>query len=148
MPRRSSARGGGTQGGRAPTRSVPPRPDRSPQPPPAPRAPSQPPAQQRGGGIMSGVMSGMAMGAGAAAGSRAVDSVLGPRPLQVLHSDESAKQGQQGSGDGCEEEQAALRQCLKDQDPSQCQGEADRLRQCQQRAPTVSGCTDPPGPWG
>mmetsp|Transcript_43993 Transcript_43993/g.108363 ORF Transcript_43993/g.108363 Transcript_43993/m.108363 type:complete len:135 (+) Transcript_43993:43-447(+) len=130
MPREASAQEGGWQGGRDGAQPVPPQSDQSTQPPPAPHAPSQPPAQPRGGGILGGIMPGLPMGPGAPAGPRAVDSVLGQKPLR--------------SGDACDEEHSALRRCLKEKHPSQCEEDAEWLRQCQQGAPTVKGDTVPP----
>mmetsp|Transcript_92927 Transcript_92927/g.248673 ORF Transcript_92927/g.248673 Transcript_92927/m.248673 type:complete len:129 (-) Transcript_92927:147-533(-) len=124
MPREASAQEGGWQGGRDTEQSVPPQSDQSTQPPP------QTPAEPRGGGILGGIMPGLPMGPGAPVGPRAVDSVLGQKPLR--------------SGDACLEEHTALRRCLKEKDPSQCEEDAEWLRQCQQGAPTVKGDIVPP----
>ncbi len=58
--------------------------------PPAPAAPAPVPAmapQQSsgGGGMMSGIIQGMQFGVGSAIANRAVDAVMGPRTMNVEH---------------------------------------------------------------
>jgi coiled-coil-helix-coiled-coil-helix domain-containing protein 10 len=44
-------------------------------------------------GLMGSVVSGMAMGTGSAIAHRAVDSVMGPRQMEVVHKDAPAAAG-------------------------------------------------------
>ncbi len=44
-------------------------------------------------GIMGSVVTGMAMGTGSAIANRAVDSMLGPRQMEVVHKDAPAAGG-------------------------------------------------------
>jgi len=94
---------------------------------------------------MGNMMSGMAWGAGMSMANRAVDSVIGPRQVEVHHTGQP--EGVQSAGQPgaaarqpqqvCGTEMEWMKQCLEHQmtapggDMSNCQTYADILKQCQ-----------------
>jgi coiled-coil-helix-coiled-coil-helix domain-containing protein 10 len=83
-------------------------------------APPAPVAAQSGGGFMSSVVSGIASGIGVSMASRAVDSVLGPRQMEVVHKDQ---------GDRCKSYEDLLAKC-NNSFGLDCTVHADALREC------------------
>jgi hypothetical protein len=160
MPRRGSSGGrssgrsggGGFFGGRksaptrtrtAPKRTAPP-PAKVESKAPAATQQSAPPATapSSGGGMLSGIgstiMQGMAFGTGSAIANRAVDSVMGPRTMQVEHVGQDGEpmsrgSNSQSSGGQCGDEMGSFNQCMKDQgnDVNACKMYFDLLSQCQ-----------------
>eukprot|EP00922_Rhytidocystis_sp_ex-Travisia-forbesii_P006914 GHVS01010105.1.p1 GENE.GHVS01010105.1~~GHVS01010105.1.p1 ORF type:complete len:183 (-),score=40.25 GHVS01010105.1:362-880(-) len=166
MPRSSSRSGGGPrrsspfgQAGSAPKHSAPAPVRAAPSPPPPPppvhsahappptHAPPSPPpaAPAAGGGMMSNMMgsmaSGVASGVGFGVAQRALDSIMGPRKTEVVHTqDNSATQttpsvqtaGGGGGASGCSQHQEDLSQCLRRHtDSSLCQNYVDSLKTCE-----------------
>ncbi len=119
----------------APARSAPQAP---PQAPPQ-QAPSNPMMQQQpqGGGMMSGIVGGivqgMAFGTGSAIANRAVDSVMGPRQMEVVHKDGPSQP--QGNNNRCNSEDSQFQKCMNDNrnDFSSCSFYYDVLSQCKKQ---------------
>ena len=137
---RTSSPSGGSRGGLFGSRSAPA---------PAPRSAAAPPATQQssgGGGFLGSVMHGMASGVGFSMASRAVDSVVGPRTVEVRHTGETGASSQQpaqqqssfqqqetSSQSSCQFQQDQVNQCLSQaSDMSCCKNFFDSLKQCQQ----------------
>ncbi|SCP03631.1 conserved Plasmodium protein, unknown function [Plasmodium malariae] len=100
--------------------------------------------QQKSGGFLSNVMgtvaSGMASGVGFGVAQRAVDSLLGPRQVEVSHGNNNAQLNQAAALNSernnemkCRTFKDELNQCLmRHSDISMCQNYADSLKSCQQ----------------
>mmetsp|Transcript_32318 Transcript_32318/g.67489 ORF Transcript_32318/g.67489 Transcript_32318/m.67489 type:complete len:175 (-) Transcript_32318:150-674(-) len=105
-------------------------------PPPAYAPPAAAPA---GGGMFSGIMgsvvTGMAMGTGSAVANRAVDSLMGPRQMEVVHKDAPAAAAPAGNIDSCKLEWTSVQECMKGagNDPSACQFAMEMFNQCKRQ---------------
>lgn len=137
MGRRSSSSGGRTssssRGGLFSSRASPA---------PATRSAAPPAAQQQSGGMLGNlagsVMHGMASGVGWSMASRAVDSVIGPRSVDVVHRNEqepkavSSYPQAANQSYSCQVQQDQVNQCLSHaSDMSYCQSYFEALKQCQ-----------------
>lgn len=151
-PRASSQRTGAQSPRTSWTQRTPPPPRNVPPPPAVPanyKSPNLPQNQNSasnsgasggGGGLMSGLINGMTWGMGSSLGHRAMDGVLGPRQIEMVHSD-----GTNGTGSynhnadtasvpkPCQNETAWLTQCISkpDSDVDKCIFYMDLLKQCQ-----------------
>lgn len=91
-------------------------------------------------GIGGRIMDGMVSGIGFSMASRAVDAVMGPRQVDMVHRTEEAPaaaapmpMAQQPSSNVCQIQQEQLQQCLSQAgDMSNCNYYFDMLKQCQQ----------------
>jgi hypothetical protein len=82
-------------------------------------------------GLAGSVMHGMASGVGWSMASRAVDAVVGPRTVEMVHRNESPAPVQQQQG--CQLQQDQVNQCVQNaSDLSYCQAYFEALKQCQQ----------------
>ncbi|SBT49687.1 conserved Plasmodium protein, unknown function [Plasmodium ovale wallikeri] len=100
--------------------------------------------QQKSGGFLSNMMgtvaSGMASGVGFGIAQRAVDSIIGPRHVEVTHSNNNSQLNQtaamnseRGNEYKCQSLKDELNQCMmRHSDISLCQNYADSLKSCQQ----------------
>ncbi|SBS98502.1 conserved Plasmodium protein, unknown function [Plasmodium ovale curtisi] len=100
--------------------------------------------QQKSGGFLSNMMgtvaSGMASGVGFGIAQRAVDSIIGPRHVEVTHSNNNSQLNQtaamnneRGNEYKCQALKDELNQCMmRHSDISLCQNYADSLKSCQQ----------------
>ncbi|CXJ25456.1 conserved Plasmodium protein, unknown function [Plasmodium berghei] len=100
--------------------------------------------QQKSGGFISNMMgtvaSGMASGVGFGVAQRAVDSILGPRHVEVLHPNNNSQLNQAGAMNmernndlKCKTFRDELNQCMMSHsDISLCQNYANSLKACQQ----------------
>ncbi|SCM25544.1 conserved Plasmodium protein, unknown function [Plasmodium chabaudi adami] len=100
--------------------------------------------QQKSGGFISNMMgtvaNGMASGVGFGIAQRAVDSILGPRHIEVSHPNNNAQLNQVGAMNmernndfKCKTFRDELNQCMMSHsDISLCQNYADSLKSCQQ----------------
>ena len=129
---RSGSPSGSSRGGLFGSRSAPA---------PAARASAPPATTQQGGsggGFLGSVMHGMASGVGFSMASRAVDSVVGPRTVEVKHTSDSSalpqEQSQrQQSSIACQFQQDQVNLCLSQaSDMTYCQNVFEALKQCQQ----------------
>ena len=92
--------------------------------------------------LASNIVGGMASGVGFSVANRAVDAVMGPRQVEMVHrTEESAPAApaampvQQPSSNVCQIQQEQLNQCLSQAgDMSHCNYYFDMLKQCQQGA--------------
>mmetsp|Transcript_47229 Transcript_47229/g.112363 ORF Transcript_47229/g.112363 Transcript_47229/m.112363 type:complete len:150 (-) Transcript_47229:106-555(-) len=149
MPRQSGRSGASvpTRAAPAPShgnKAAPPPPaaqPAAPAPAMAPPAPAPAAAPAAGGGMMSGLMgsmmSGMATGVGMSVANRAVDAVMGPRQMEVVHTNQAtpATQATPASGGVCALQQEQLMQCTKvNTDMSMCNSYMEALKACQQTA--------------
>ncbi|CRH02776.1 conserved Plasmodium protein, unknown function [Plasmodium relictum] len=89
--------------------------------------------------MMGTVASGMASGVGFGVAQRAVDSILGPRHVEVSHTNNNAQMNQAAAMNSernmhkCQPYMDELNQCLmRHSDVSLCQNYADSLKSCQQ----------------
>lgn len=137
--RRSS--GGGIFGG---SRSRP----AAPAPVAAPPAPPPMTAPSGGGGFVSNMMgnvaSGMASGVGFGVAQRAVDAVMGPRSVEVVHSNapvtaaQAPAMQQPALQKSCASYQEELNQCMaRHTDITLCQNYLDNLKACQMQMNTA-----------
>ena len=90
-------------------------------------------------GLAGSVMHGMASGVGWSMASRAVDSVVGPRTVEMVHRNESASGAAPApapaaaSASACQMQQDQVNQCVQHaSDISYCQSYFETLKQCQQ----------------
>lgn len=128
--------------------------------PPAAPMPAAPPAQHTSGGggflgnIAGAVTSGIGHGVGFSLASRAVDAVIGPRRMEVTHTNEPAaptisqtqpepanpwntpsRQEGWDRNQQCELQMEDLKQCMsRFSDLNSCQRYFDALKACQQTA--------------
>merc|ERR1719240_1647172 len=106
-------------------------PTRAPPPAAAPPPPAPAPAPAAGGGMMGGLMgsvvSGMATGAGMGMGQRAIDSVMGPRQVEHVHSDGGAG-APAAAPVKCSFEMDTLNQCLQQREAAYCQQQMEMLQ--------------------
>ncbi|XP_057740958.1 uncharacterized protein C6C3.02c-like isoform X1 [Arachis stenosperma] len=132
MPRRSS-------GGR----SARPAPRAAPRPAPVHQAPPPAPAQSGGGSMLGGIGSsiahGMALGTGSAVAHRAVDSIMGPRTIEVVGNDAAAAAAPvptANSMDACNIHSKAFQDCINSygSDISKCQFYMDMLAECRKNS--------------
>ena len=79
-------------------------------------------------GLMGSVVSGMATGAGMGMGQRAIDSVMGPRQVEHVHT--GGAPAPAAAPVKCQFENEALQQCLQ-QNSAFCQTQMEMLQQCQ-----------------
>merc|ERR1719473_1477760 len=102
-------------------------------PPPAPRQQAPPPAQHSGyPGLMGSMMSGMATGMGFSMANRAVDAVVGPRQMEVVHTNEQPAPQAPQSQSMCQYEKDMFSQCLQSASSAdQCDASFQLLKQCQ-----------------
>mmetsp|Transcript_4781 Transcript_4781/g.10200 ORF Transcript_4781/g.10200 Transcript_4781/m.10200 type:complete len:172 (-) Transcript_4781:279-794(-) len=136
----AASSGGGWFGSGAKTSSAAP-----PAPRPAAPAPAMPQQQSSGGGLMSGLMgsvaTGMAMGTGSAVAHRAVDSMMGPREMTVVHENQPAAApmpaapmggSPMGSTNPCEERVREFADCMtrSNGDMGACQFYFDSMNAC------------------
>uniref|UniRef100_A0A7S4VXW3 CHCH domain-containing protein n=1 Tax=Alexandrium monilatum TaxID=311494 RepID=A0A7S4VXW3_9DINO len=103
----------------------------SPAPPAAAEAPS-------GGGLMGqmgkSLATGMATGVGMAAADRAVDAVLGPRQVEVVHSGTPAPPPPPPPPKRCDSEREQLMQCIRNIDAAHiqdCESHMDAVKRCE-----------------
>ncbi|CRG96986.1 conserved Plasmodium protein, unknown function [Plasmodium gallinaceum] len=90
--------------------------------------------------MMGTVASGMASGVGFGVAQRAVDSILGPRHVEVSHTNNNSQMNQSAAISSernnlykCQPYMDELNQCLmRHSDVSLCQNYADSLKSCQQ----------------
>jgi hypothetical protein len=95
-------------------------------------------------GLAGSVMHGMASGVGWSMASRAVDAVVGPRTVEMVHRNETASpdsaapQRQVLPASGvCQIQQDQVNQCVQHaSDISYCQSYFEALKQCQQSPQT------------
>ncbi|KAF8822850.1 CHCH domain-containing protein [Cardiosporidium cionae] len=147
MPRSSRSSGGGRSSkssgglfGRSSSNRAPPPAPVAPAP-----APTHPPSSG-GGGFMSNmvgnVAGGMASGVGFGVAQRALDGIMGPRQMEVVHSDQEVTASTASSGinaankfenaRSCNSEKEELNACLSHHsDIGLCQHYLDALRGCQ-----------------
>ena len=118
-----------------------------PSPAPAQRSQAPPPSTQTGGGgmmggLMSTVAQGMAFGAGSGIAHRGVDAVMGPRTMEVTHTN-AGGEGAAGTGapneassGTCGNFKKAFMDCVNnsDGDISRCQMYHDALQECKRSA--------------
>lgn len=94
-------------------------------------------------GLAGSVMHGMASGVGWSMASRAVDAVVGPRTVEMVHRNESEPQPsvpvqsyepqKNTLANACQVQQDQVNQCLSHaSDMAYCQAYFDMLKQCQQ----------------
>lgn len=102
------------------------------------------------GSIASGIMQGMTFGAGSAIAHRAVDGVMGPREMRVVHEGQQSQGAPAaaagglpvadapaapaaGAGRDCSVYQMDLNKCLAENTSqiAMCQGFVDSLSSCQ-----------------
>mmetsp|Transcript_81109 Transcript_81109/g.217919 ORF Transcript_81109/g.217919 Transcript_81109/m.217919 type:complete len:186 (-) Transcript_81109:389-946(-) len=109
-------------------------------PPPAISMAPPPAAAPSGGGFISNfmgnVVSGVALGTGSAIANRAVDAVMGPRQMEVVHKDASpAAAAPAANSDACRYEFSSLQECMKSagSDTSACQFAQDMFNQCKRQ---------------
>ncbi|KAL8275366.1 hypothetical protein Esti_000688 [Eimeria stiedai] len=137
--RRSSSGGGGFFGSGRSARPVAPAPVAAP--------PSPPPMTGGGSGggfvsnMVGNVASGMASGVGFGVAQRAVDAVMGPRSMEVVHTNgpvtAASAQTMQQAAPGfqqnpCTAHQEELSQCMaRHTDITLCQNYLDNLKACQ-----------------
>lgn len=96
-------------------------------------------------GLAGTMMSGMAFGTGSAVANRAVDAVMGPRSMEVVHTNQDGSaaapaggaaapaMAPASSGGMCGDENTQFQQCMKDNpgDFNNCRFFFDVLNQCQ-----------------
>jgi hypothetical protein len=92
--------------------------------------------------IASNIVGGMASGVGFSMANRAVDAVMGPRQVEMVHRTEEASAPQQpmnsavpvaNTSNVCQIQQEQLNQCLSQAgDMTHCAYYFDMLKQCQQ----------------
>ena len=92
------------------------------------------------GGLVGTMMQGMAFGAGSGVAHRAVDGVMGPRQMEVTHTNVPAGAGAEGApvdassmgGGACVNFKKAFMDCLNEHegDISRCQYYHDALMDC------------------
>ena len=87
-------------------------------------------------GLAGSVMHGMASGVGWSMASRAVDAVVGPRSVEMVHRNETAPAQAPapalGGGGVCQTQQDQVNQCIQHaSDISYCQNYFEALKQCQ-----------------
>ncbi|CDJ34492.1 CHCH domain-containing protein, putative [Eimeria mitis] len=119
---------------------------RSAAPAPVAAPPSPPPMASSGGGggfmsnMVGNVASGMASGVGFGVAQRAVDAVMGPRSMEVVHTNSSAPvtapqpqmMQQNIQQNPCAQYQEDLNQCMtRHTDITLCQNYLDNLKACQ-----------------
>jgi hypothetical protein len=92
-------------------------------------------------GIASNIVGGMASGVGFSMANRAVDAVMGPRQVEMVHRTEEAspapampiQANSSTNSNVCQIQQEQLNQCLSQAgDMSHCNYYFDMLKQCQQ----------------
>jgi hypothetical protein len=117
-------------------------------------------------GIMGSVVTGMAMGTGSAVANRAVDSLMGPRQMEIVHKDAPAAgwkideticsnislcwhatcvdsgvftAAPAGNIDACKLEWTSVQECMKGagNDPSACQFAMEMFNQCKRQSKFV-----------
>ncbi|KAL5705316.1 hypothetical protein ACHQM5_023635 [Ranunculus cassubicifolius] len=132
-------------GGRSAPRAAPRRPVQNP-PQAATRAPPPAPAQAQSGSLMGSIGStiaqGLAFGGGSAVAHRAVDSIMGPRTIQVEHgaseatTASSSAVGNAAGSDACNIHNQAFQDCINNygSDISKCQFYLDMLSQCRKNS--------------
>mmetsp|Transcript_47895 Transcript_47895/g.111722 ORF Transcript_47895/g.111722 Transcript_47895/m.111722 type:complete len:142 (-) Transcript_47895:124-549(-) len=137
-------RGGARSSGSGARRSAPapassaPQPKAQRAPPPAAAPVAAPPATApaSGGGMMSGLLGsmaqGMAWGTGTSIANRAMDSVLGPRQMEVVHKSDGVPPSAQQTPMKCQTEQELLQQCMNSNGADACANYRDLLKTCQQ----------------
>jgi len=95
-----------------------------------------------GGGMMSGIMgsvvSGMAFGTGSQLAGRALDSVMGGRQVEHVHTNAPAAAAPAGSapmGGSCGNETQMYQDCIKNTggDIAPCQSYMDMMTKCKSR---------------
>jgi len=117
-------------------------------PPPAMAPPAAAPAMPQaggGGGMFSGIMgsvvSGMAMGTGSAVAHRAVDSMMGPRQVEHVHTGAPAPAAPAAAAPGmqCGNETQLFQDCIKNTggDIAPCQSYMDMMMQCKAQFPSA-----------
>ena len=96
-------------------------------------------------GLAGSVMHGMASGVGWSMASRAVDAVVGPRSVEMVHRNESAAptgdvpvqqytEQKNTLANACQVQQDQVNQCLSHaSDMAYCQAYFESLKQCQQQ---------------
>ena len=88
--------------------------------------------------LASNIVGGMASGVGFSMASRAVDAVVGPRQMEMVHRTDEAPgaapmETQQARSNVCQIQQEHLNECLGQAgDMSHCSYYFDMLKQCQQ----------------
>ena len=98
-----------------------------------------------GGGMFSGIMgsvvSGMAMGTGSAVAHRAVDSMMGPRQVEHVHTGAPAPAAPAAAAPGmqCGNETQLFQDCIKNTggDIAPCQSYMDMMMQCKAQFPSA-----------
>lgn len=109
-----------------------PAPAAAPAAPVAAAAPAAAPAAA--GGMMSGLAgsmaSGMAAGVGMSVANRAVDSMMGPRQTEVVHTHQGGAPPAADAPTKCVDEQKWLKECLMTKSQDECKNYADLLQSC------------------
>ncbi|XP_057740959.1 uncharacterized protein LOC130958080 isoform X2 [Arachis stenosperma] len=107
------------------------------------QAPPPAPAQSGGGSMLGGIGSsiahGMALGTGSAVAHRAVDSIMGPRTIEVVGNDAAAAAAPvptANSMDACNIHSKAFQDCINSygSDISKCQFYMDMLAECRKNS--------------